>query len=490
MFSFFLLFAFTSSVKPSVSFSSPVKQAQTVTNDGITYYDSTRELTTEDEYVTARIRTATATSHSLSYTIYFSSEDVGTYLFGYYGDKDTNDYWPLVAAYQLENKETGEVEDHYQEQPLTSTINNYDGIGLALGATEMTLNLDFIFDDAYTFVDGSLKLYNIFDASTNTDNSITYDATDPYVISEFTGKTSATDISPYFTTTLLSYSVYHEYATFEVQYSLNIADLYKTAKESSYTDNEEDINNGTMKLQALFPSLSAGYFRLAYQDGTVNDISLSENIKTNSQTLQDGTFTSHYLLENVSTDNLESFSLCGLTLTIQIANVLEDGTEKVIPGTSTRFRLGCLYFDMPDDDISKVGVTNVQFVILLTLILSIVIGAGFFVGLYFYRKNKYKNDEFRRVNTKRFVLTSAVTLTGVVLFILDVLYIYFRATAFNNTLTCFNPLDNFIVAFSVLLIFFIGYGIKYLISFIKDTKARKEAKRLKLDEDAQDDGTK
>ena len=127
--------------------------------------------------------------------------------------------------------------------------------------------------------------------------------------------------------------------------------------------------------------------------------------------------------------------------------------------------------------------------ILVSLIFTLAM-AGIEIGLYFYRKKKYRNDEFKRVNTRNYIKTGVITYLSLGVLLLDILFIVFRGGLFNNTFTVFNPLDNFIVVLSILCIFAIGYFAKFFISYFKDRKARREAQKLKLDNDISDDGTK
>ena len=71
-----------------------------------------------------------------------------------------------------------------------------------------------------------------------------------------------------------------------------------------------------------------------------------------------------------------------------------------------------------------------------------------------------------------------------------VLFIIFRAGIFNNSISVHNPLDLFIVIPGIISIIVIGYFIRYLVLKYKDNKKLKEAKKLKLEQDVADDGTK
>jgi uncharacterized membrane protein len=117
-----------------------------------------------------------------------------------------------------------------------------------------------------------------------------------------------------------------------------------------------------------------------------------------------------------------------------------------------------------------------------------VLYTGGTIGLYFYQKNKYKNDEFNRVNTKKFVRSALIAGSFILLWTAEILVLVGRGTAFKNSLIVFNPLDVFIVVLSIILIIFTGYYIKFAIGKFKDNKAKRESARLKLSESVSDDG--
>lgn len=132
------------------------------------------------------------------------------------------------------------------------------------------------------------------------------------------------------------------------------------------------------------------------------------------------------------------------------------------------------------------------------LITILIIGLASYVGvfaivtafLYFYIKNKYKNDEFRRLKPKQFFITAAKNFVGYLLVVLAALYIIFRTALLNSKVVLFNPLDVFVIVFTIAAGIFIGFTIKNLVVGIKRNIDNKKKKKLHLDKDVVDDGTK
>ena len=91
---------------------------------------------------------------------------------------------------------------------------------------------------------------------------------------------------------------------------------------------------------------------------------------------------------------------------------------------------------------------------------------------------------------KAYVKTAALGYVGLLIISVTVLFIIFRGGLFSNAVAVHNPIDIFIVVPGVISIVIIGYFIKFVVGKLKSNKQRKQAKKLKLNEDAVDDGTK
>ena len=142
---------------------------------------------------------------------------------------------------------------------------------------------------------------------------------------------------------------------------------------------------------------------------------------------------------------------------------------------------------MPYSDNASLFDVNI-FLIILAVSYILLFAAGT-VGLYFYLKNKYKNDEFRRMKIKPFIIKAVLFLLGSMVVVFDIVFIVLRGTALNNAIVVFNPVDAYIIILSVLSVVIIGYFVKYLVGVVKTNRERRRIIKLKLNEDVEDDGT-
>ena len=115
--------------------------------------------------------------------------------------------------------------------------------------------------------------------------------------------------------------------------------------------------------------------------------------------------------------------------------------------------------------------------------------AGAFI-LYKVLKEKFKNDEFRRVDDKKYLKKAVLYGFGSLLIVAAIVFIAMRVGGFANTIVVFNPTDPLLIAFSIVGMIVGGYFIVQAIKSIKVSRERRKAIRLRLNEDVDDDGTK
>ena len=113
--------------------------------------------------------------------------------------------------------------------------------------------------------------------------------------------------------------------------------------------------------------------------------------------------------------------------------------------------------------------------------------ASFF--LFKFMKEKFKNDEFRRVNNKKFLKSAIIGGLGSVVVVLSILFIIMRTSGFRNTIVVFNPVDPLLIATTIAALIITGYFIVHMVKLIKAEQERRRAIRLRLNEDVDDDGT-
>ena len=120
----------------------------------------------------------------------------------------------------------------------------------------------------------------------------------------------------------------------------------------------------------------------------------------------------------------------------------------------------------------------------------IVLYAALATALFFYKKNKYKNDEFRRMRPKTYIKSASFGFIGLVLVTAAINFAILRFGVFYSTVPTFNPIDAFVIAFGVFGAIALGFFVRNAAVAIKLMKKRQQAIKLRLDKDEVDDGTK
>ena len=190
--------------------------------------------------------------------------------------------------------------------------------------------------------------------------------------------------------------------------------------------------------------------------------------------------------EDFNANTVKKVEYKGLSIKLDLMNT-KKGTTQIVTKSDVVTRFG--YFDILSDN-SDINVFNADVFMIISSILYVVVYVVIAVVYYFYAKNKYKNDEFRRVNTKRFIKKSLINFVGGGIIYLALNFILLRFGFFNVSVIVYNPLDPLVVIVGVVAIVVFGLFMKNLVTYIKTEKERRRALRLKLNEDVLDDGTK
>jgi hypothetical protein len=449
------------------------------------------ELTTADDSFTAKITKSNYTDDCQSFAISFIDNGDTDYILGYYGENSLN--LPLACQYEVTHSDNTK-ETKICSFNLSSTNSIYDSVGGGIGSSSASLYVDIPKEKTDSIARDSFTLFNIFKAYyDDTEKTYLPDTTTNYIISTF-GATSAgrknINLSEYLTTKLDKIASFGNYISFNTTISNNFSELYKTYNSTDYESELEGLEAGTVVFKSTFPSLVNSKFELTYSDGSVVETEVKPSSSTSLSSvfvIKNGSNSYRFLIKGVSTKNLVSFRLLSTNISIGLLDIAKN---KIISGTSFALRAGIIDFSTYNYiAISSVSHLNFTLVSILVVAIFTILFASTSVGLYFYKKRKYKNDEFKRVNAKRFAKTSVSAYFASLVVFVDILFIASRATFFNNSVTCLNPLDNFIVVLSIVGIIFIGYWIKALVSYLKDIKEKK-ASDLMNKNNKEDDGTK
>ena len=184
---------------------------------------------------------------------------------------------------------------------------------------------------------------------------------------------------------------------------------------------------------------------------------------------------------NFSAEKIREVSFVGLFVTLDLM-----AAKGPIARSNVITRFG-YHSIMPYSE--SASLFNVNAFLIILLIAYTVAFVGVTLGLYFYLKNKYKNDEFRRMKSKSFFVKAAIFLVGSLVVLFDIVFIVLRASALNNAIVVYNPADAYIIILSVLSVVIIGYFIKFMVGVVKANRERRRIIKLKLNEDVLDDGT-
>lgn len=194
---------------------------------------------------------------------------------------------------------------------------------------------------------------------------------------------------------------------------------------------------------------------------------------------------SNSALKGVDTSAITAVGLSGATINIHLFN---NETNNLVQNTAKLQVFGNIEI-LPQVD-SGLSFFNINGYLLLFFGALTLIYVILAVALFFYKKNKYKNDEFRRMRPKAYIKSAALGYLGLALILAALNFIVLRFALFNSSIPTYNPIDAFVIVFSIMAAISIGLFIKNFATAVKLAKKRREIKRLQLDKDVADDGTK
>lgn len=468
----------------------PVKSANsTVSTQNLFEYDN--EI--DSSYVTS----ATSTDSCLTYnfSIKFKSNVKTTthsYMLGFYGEGD--EYLPLTVKYDVTTSSGKVSRESYFDRP--TTVTNYYGFGSNLGSTDRTLRITLNVRSTEQIDKDSVKLSNIFLAEKLSENSSwTPNLNTNFYLgikapANYTGDAipDPVDSSKMFKVEFEKYGTFAGQTSLIYNIEVDALSHYKTAKASYYSRLSSKLSNGdkevsspTLFIRYQLYALSNTSFVITFDDGTVRTYS-ANNVKPNIN-LSAGKNTVNFLLGDLKPNHIKSIDIKNLTFYIDIATI---DYLKTQPGTAISYAFGNIEVDLTDSKTS-----NINTYLIISTVIFVVVFAGAAIGLYFYRRNKYKNDEFNRMNTKRYIKSSVTAFIGTGSIYYLILFIFHRSNSLSNTTIVSNPCDVPIVIFGILSIIMIGYYARFFLITYKDHKTKKQIEKLKLNsvDDKQDDGT-
>ena len=410
---------------------------------------------------------------------------------------------PLVIQYDKITKENGvevKKETIFDELPLSnSTGSAYDSVG-RISSLDYSRLLNYKLGPNEEIDDNSIIFHNImkFGKGTEIDTDKRYFAKPTIKYNE------KIDISRIVSFKASSNSTFAGYSMFSLTMSKNLDivsekypephSLYLDVKTEAYEQNRNKIENGLTEIRYSLYNLYLSSYRFVYEGkgGELKEVIVPISTAISYQTLdKDSNNKIAVLLKNkdvasdFSAEKVRTFELVNMTIQMDLLATSDSGTKSVLAKSQASYKFG--YITVVDDQ--KISVFNWNIFLLIFLVVFIALYvAGSFV-LYKVKKEKYKNDEFRRVNDKKYLKSAFLYGGGFLVIAYAIIFIFMRAVGFANTIVSFNPTDPLLIGFAIAGMIIGGYFIVLAVKAIKTEKERRRAIRLRLNEDVTDDGT-
>ena len=398
---------------------------------------------------------------------------------------------PLVLEYKVKNAAGELSEVKYFDFSPSSDKSTYECVGYELIDYTKVIYCDIPLNEGEEIEFSTLVMHNIFRAKTNTAGTAVADPDfdDAYRLAPKRAFAKTYTIDDFLHIKYEGLSTFSGFTSLDLNIDVSDENVYKDLKANYYYGHLTDIESGKLHIRYRLTSLTLCKFRLTYMSGgeeRTDEVKIVTPVAQFKIEKQKGNKVS-FLFKNSSigngfnAKNIRSVSMVGLYVAVDLM-----GEKSTVARSQAITRFGFMSI-MPYTE--SPSVFDVNLMLVLIAVIYVVAYAAATVGLYFFLKNKYKNDEFRRMKTKPYIIKSALGLGGSMIVLFAIIFIIIRNTAMNNAIVVFNPVDAYIIILSVLSVIIIGYFIKYLVGVIKTAKERRRIIKLKLNEDVEDDGT-
>ena len=270
--------------------------------------------------------------------------------------------------------------------------------------------------------------------------------------------------------------------------------LYLDVKSDFYEQNRSKIEQGLTEIRYSLYNLYLSSYHFIYEGsgGQLKDVTVPISTAISYQTLDkdNGNVVSVILKDSevapdFSADKVRTFEIVNLTIQMDLLTTSDSGSKAMLAKSQASYKFA--YLTVVNNE--KISVFNWNIFLIIFLVAYIALFAGAAFALYKYKKEKYKNDEFKRVNDKKYLKSSVLYGLGFMVIAYAIIFIFMRAVGFANTIVAFNPSDPLLIAFAIAGMIIGGYFIVLAIKSIKTERERRKAIRLKLNEDVEDDGT-
>ena len=407
---------------------------------------------------------------------------------------------PLVIQYD-KIKADGSKETIYEALPLTNTVGNpYDSVGKISSLSNSRL-LSYKLGPGESIDDNSIILHNLMKASDTSE----IDTSQTYWAKPNLTYTEKLDISRLLSFKASKNSTFAGYSVFSLTMDKNLTitsekypephSLYLDVKSDLYEQNKLQIDKGQTVIRYSLNNLYLSSYRFVYEGrgGQLKEVIIPITSVIYYQVLNnDANNKVSIILKNkdvaddFSANKVRTFEIMNVTVQMDLFTTSNTGSTSVLGKSAISYKFA--YITVRNDEKLHVFSWNLFLVFFFVGFVALyAVGA---VVLYKVLKEKYKNDEFRRVNDKKYRKQAILFGAGFTVIAAAIVFILMRVSGFANTIVAFNPTDPILIVFSIAGMIIGGYFIVLLVKAIKVEKERRKAIRLKLNEDVDDDGTK
>ncbi len=455
----------------------------------------------DEEFLATTFDSAYKTETSIAASITFTaSED---YNYSYYCGYGTSaeDFQPATLEYKVK---IGSGATETRNVALTKNNQNayYDFVG-SISESTLQLLTDIHINPGESLVDNSFRVFNIFASTRDENNKLVPKKDDQGKYVKYYSVTKKAPLYKEYSFSDFAGIKYQGCSTFNGYSTINFVttsfgpDLAETYRSISstirrvYDESASEVEAGNIWIRTMLVFNVDSRFIAYYEDGSSKEFTtINDRIditKSGSSLV--------LLYKDFETKGLSDFEFYNFYV---YADLYSTATGKSVPKSNAVLRfaykkVGVSEVKDADGNIVIEQTKNPYFVnvdvaITLTAIAVLLAFVGATFGLFFYRKKKYANDEFKRVRPKEFFQTAGMGLFTVESIVLAIESIIFRATVLNTSFDVYNTIDVLIIVFSIASIILGGYFIKYFATAIKNYKAKRDILRLQLNQDKMDDG--
>ena len=424
--------------------------------------------------------------------------DVGddniNFIFGYVPEDTSKGHYPLTIEYKI----VGDNAVYFTEIEKTNVSEDYDSVGgkIGTGASSNVYTNSFYIDIEIKHgqqIDfDSIVIHNFFFALQKTEEGRTYfvpDMTRRYFVSPGHAFSRTSSLNDFISTSFNTASAFAGFTsvTANVSKVKRGLEIYKVVKPYYYEKYKDNFANGRAYIRYRFTQLAKATFVVDAGKGEVEidpetpviqyiikkDVDNNIGFVFKNSAMKDSSY---------SVKNLKSFAVKGMTITIDVVN---DGS--IIKPSYTRARFGIIYFKTPSDTLKTF---NADLFIILLSIGYTAMALLLATTLFFVYKRVYRNDEFKRLKPKQFIIKAIIYWVTSLAIALEIAFVVIRTTVFANAIAVYNPVDIFIIIFGIASVIIIGYFIRNIVIASKARSQRKKAIKLGLLDEVADDGTK